>query len=81
MIQPTIEHGPINPHGFPECNCIGTWKDVDGFEDQQLIWKINGKEVSDRDIRIWCFEHLDHPWCYVDHLRAHQANAWAAFNT
>lgn len=39
-------------------NAIGRW------EGETLIWEINGEDVSDRDLRAWCYSHLPYPYNY-----------------
>lgn len=49
-------------------------------EDAQLIWNINGEDVSDRDLRGWCFSHLPYPYSLPGCITKLHTDAYAARN-
>jgi hypothetical protein len=44
--------------------------------DAQLIWNIEGKEVSDKALRSWCYQNMDYPSKHVDVVRRLHVEAW-----
>ncbi len=49
------------------------------WEGQELIWTINGGDVTDRDLRNWCANNMrdSDPSRWVDLVRACHVKAWA----
>ena len=66
----------MNPFNFPKVNASGYW------DNGKLHWKIEDMDVSDEDLRRWCYKNLDYPFCYIegDVIRAYHTNAWYANN-
>lgn len=46
----------------------------------QLVWTINGEEVTDADLRRWCGNHMEYPWRHVDIVRRIHVEAYARRN-
>lgn len=68
----------IHPLKYPAVKVSSEWRNG----GQDLWWCVAGKWVSDADLKAWCHQHLDSPWCYFTNgvVVAYHVNAWAAHN-
>lgn len=65
----------LSPFSYPKAETRSHWA------ANELIWTINGEQVTDKELRSWCYIHLQYPWCYADVIRQYHCNAWAVRNT
>lgn len=65
----------LSPFSWPTAEARSRW------HGDELIWTINGRDVTDKALRSWCYINLNYPWCYVDVVRQYHVNAWAARNS
>lgn len=50
------------------------------WEGEELIWTINGEDISDRALRSWCYHNVEGVMRYVDVVRDLHVRAWANRN-
>ena len=54
---------------------VGKW------HGSELVWTFaDGRVVSDRALRGWCFQNLSWPWCYPGCITQMHTDAWSAAN-